>query len=106
MKLRLNRNRQIYIPNCIRKELNLEVGHLINIILDGEIIVLTNKNEYENENKCIFGENGTIYIPTEIRRLSNINSEAIFRVNIDKKGKRINLIPEIKGRLMINYRDN
>ncbi|MCM3654180.1 AbrB/MazE/SpoVT family DNA-binding domain-containing protein [Metabacillus litoralis] len=97
MKLKLSRNGQIYIPNCIRKELNLEVGHLISIILDGEIIVLTNKDEDENENKCIFSENGTVHIPTEIRRLSNIKSEAFFRLILDKKEKRINLIPEIKG---------
>jgi bifunctional DNA-binding transcriptional regulator/antitoxin component of YhaV-PrlF toxin-antitoxin module len=96
MKLRLSKTGQIYIPRCIRKEIDLEVGNFINIVLDGEKIILTNK-DYEKENKCVISENGTIHIPTEIRRLSNIKSEAFFRVILDKKEKQINLIPEIKG---------
>jgi AbrB family looped-hinge helix DNA binding protein len=44
MKLRLSKTGQIYIPSCIRKEIDLEVGNLINIVLDGEKIILTNKD--------------------------------------------------------------
>lgn len=96
LKLRISKNGQIYIPSCIRKELDLEVGNFINIVLDGEKIILANK-DYEKENKCVISENGTVHIPTEIRRLSNIKSEAFFSVLLDKKEKRINLIPGIQG---------
>jgi AbrB family looped-hinge helix DNA binding protein len=97
MKLRLNKNGQIYIPNSIRKEIGIEVGNLIHIILDGKKIILTIQDGYEKENKSIFSENGTIHIPIEIRKLSNINPEALFRVVLDNKEKRIKLIPEIRG---------
>ena len=49
---------QIYIPTWIRKEIGFKLGDLINIILDGEKIILSNKVGYEKENKCVFGQNG------------------------------------------------
>jgi bifunctional DNA-binding transcriptional regulator/antitoxin component of YhaV-PrlF toxin-antitoxin module len=94
--MRLSKTGKIHIPISVRKEIDLEIGDLINIILDGERIVLTSKEGYEKENKCLISENGTIHIPTEIRRLSNISFGAVFRVLLDNKEKRITLIPDIE----------
>ncbi len=96
----LKNNGQIHIPKSFRKIIDLEVGDCIKIFLDGKTIVLTNKEGYEKENKCTFSQKGTVYIPKEIRNLSSINSEAIFTISLDEKEKRINLIPDLKKRVM------
>jgi AbrB family looped-hinge helix DNA binding protein len=96
-KLQLKKTGQIYIPKSFRKVIDLNVGDYINIFLDGKKIVLTNKEDYDKENKCIFSEKGTVHIPTEIRRLSRINPEEVFTVTLDEKEKRIILIPELTG---------
>ncbi|MGM0876819.1 MAG: AbrB/MazE/SpoVT family DNA-binding domain-containing protein [Bacillota bacterium] len=93
-KLKLTKTGQIYIPNCIRSEIDLACGDYIYIYIDGKKIVLTNKEGYEKENRSVFSENGTVHIPTEIRRLLNINSEAVFSVTLNKREMQINLIPD------------
>ena len=93
-KVKLRKNGQIYIPRTVTKILNIKVGDFINIFLDGKKIVLTSKEGFEHENKSTYGQSGTVHIPTEIRRLSNINSDTAFTITIDEKEKRICLIPD------------
>lgn len=93
-KLKLTKSGQVYIPNYIRSEINLEPGDIINIFLEGKEIVMTNKEGVDNENQCVFSQNGTVHIPREIRRLCNINSEAFFRVTLNKEEQKFYLIPD------------
>ncbi|MFC0274855.1 AbrB/MazE/SpoVT family DNA-binding domain-containing protein [Metabacillus herbersteinensis] len=95
-KLRLGKTGQIYIPTRIRKEIDFELGDLINIILDGENLILSNKDGYEEENKCVISQGGFVHIPTEIRRFSNFSEEDVFKVILDKKEKQLNLILDVK----------
>ena len=94
-KVKLRKTGQIYLPKTITKILNINMGDLINIFLDGKKIVLTSKEGFEKENKCTYSQSGTVHIPTEIRRLSNINSDTAFTITIDEKEKRICLIPDL-----------
>lgn len=96
-KVKLKKNGQLYIPKTLTKILNIEVGDIINIFIDGKKIVLTSKAGFEKENKCTYNQKGTIHIPAEIRRLSNIDTEAVFTITIDEKEKRVCLIPDITG---------
>lgn len=96
-KLRLTKTGQVYIPNCIRSEINLKPGDVINIFLEDKEIVMTNKEGYEYENQCVFSKNGTVHIPREIRRLCYINSEAVFSVTLNKEEQKFNLIPDYTG---------
>lgn len=94
-KLRLGKTGQIYIPTLIREEIDFKIGDLINIILEGEKIILSNKAGYEEENKCVINQNGSVHIPSEIRRFSKIGTVAVFKATIDKQEKELNLIPEV-----------
>ncbi|MBO1511310.1 AbrB/MazE/SpoVT family DNA-binding domain-containing protein [Metabacillus bambusae] len=96
-KLTLTKTGQVYIPSCIRNEINLEPGDIINIFLEDKEIVMTNREEYIIENQCVFSQNGTVHIPIEIRRLCNIDSEAIFRFTLNKEEQKISLIYDSKG---------
>jgi AbrB family looped-hinge helix DNA binding protein len=93
--VKLKKTGQIYIPKSLRKVIDLKVGDFIKIFLDGKKIVLTNNAGHEKENKCTFNQKGTVHIPSEIRRLGGINSEAVFTIILDEKEKRINLIPDL-----------
>lgn len=96
-KVKLRKNGQLYIPKTITKKLKIDVGDIIYIFIDGKNIVLTNREGFEKENKCIYNQKGTIHIPVEIRRLNNIDSEAVFTITIDEKEKRVYLIPDLPG---------
>lgn len=91
----LKKSGQIYIPKSLREVINLKIGDYINVFLDGKQIVLTNKEGYDKENKCTFNQKGTVHIPTEIRRISKINSETVFKITLDEKEKRIYLLPDL-----------
>jgi bifunctional DNA-binding transcriptional regulator/antitoxin component of YhaV-PrlF toxin-antitoxin module len=93
-KIKLRKTGQIYLSKNITKILNIKVGDFIIIYLDGIKIVLTSKEGFEHENKCTYSQSGTVHIPTEIRRLSNINSDTFFSVTINEKEKQICLIPD------------
>lgn len=94
-KVKLRKNGQLYIPKTLTKILNIEVGDIINIFIDGKKIVLTSKAGFEKENKSTYNRNGTIHIPVEIRKLSNIEADANFTITIDEKEKRVCLIPDV-----------
>jgi bifunctional DNA-binding transcriptional regulator/antitoxin component of YhaV-PrlF toxin-antitoxin module len=96
-KVKLRKNGQLYIPRTLTKILNINVGNTIYIFMDGKNIVLTSKAGFEKENKCTYNQKGTIHIPAEIRRLSNIVSEAVFTITIDEKENRVYLIPDLSG---------
>lgn len=96
-KVKLRKNGQLYIPRTLTKILKIDVGNIIYIFMDGKNIVLTSKAGFEKENKCTYNQKGTIHIPAEIRRLSNIDSEAVFTITIDEKEKRVYLIPDLTG---------
>jgi AbrB family looped-hinge helix DNA binding protein len=96
-KVKLRKNGQLYIPKTLTKKLNIEVGDIIYIFIDGKNIVLTSKAGFEKENKCTYNQKGTIHIPAEIRRLSNIDTEADFTITIDEKEKQVYLIPDLSG---------
>jgi AbrB family looped-hinge helix DNA binding protein len=91
----LKKSGQIYIPNAVRKVIDLKMGDSIKIFLDGKKIVLTNKEGLDNENKCTLTQKGTVHIPTEIRRLKRINSETVFTISLDEEEKHINLILDL-----------
>jgi AbrB family looped-hinge helix DNA binding protein len=93
----LKKSGQIYIPNAVRKVIDLKIGDYINIFLDGKKIVLTNKEGFDKENKSTLSQKGTVHIPTEIRRLKRINPESVFTISLDEKEQRINLIPDLTG---------
>lgn len=93
-KIKLRKTGQLYIPKTLTKILDIEVGDIINVFIDGNKIVLTTKAGFEKENKCIYNQKGTIHIPAEIRRLSNIDSDAVFSITIDENEKRICLITD------------
>lgn len=93
-KLKLTKTGQVYIPNYIRSEINIEPGDIINIFLEGKEIVMTNKKGFDNENQCVFSQNGTVHIPREIRKLCNIDSEVVFRVTINKEEQKFILNPD------------
>lgn len=92
-KVKLRKTGQMYIPKTLTKILNIDVGDIINIFIDGKNIVLTSKAGFENENRCTYNQKGTIHIPAEIRRLSNIETDTVFTITIDEKENRICLIP-------------
>jgi bifunctional DNA-binding transcriptional regulator/antitoxin component of YhaV-PrlF toxin-antitoxin module len=94
-KVKLRKNGQLYIPRTLTKILKIDVGNIIYIFMDGKNIVLTSKAGFEKENKCTYNQKGTIHIPAEIRRLSNIDSEAVFTITFDEKEKRVYLIPDL-----------
>jgi AbrB family looped-hinge helix DNA binding protein len=96
-KVKLSKTGQLYIPKALTNILNIEVGDIINIFLDGKKIILTRKAGLGKENKCTYNQKGTIYIPAEIRRLCNIDSEAVFTITIEEKEKRVCLIPVLTG---------
>ncbi|MDQ1002067.1 bifunctional DNA-binding transcriptional regulator/antitoxin component of YhaV-PrlF toxin-antitoxin module [Neobacillus niacini] len=96
-KVKLRKTGQLYIPKTLTKILNIDVGDIIYIFMDGKNIVLTSKAGFEKENKCTYNQKGTIHIPAEIRRLSNIDSDTIFTITIDEKEKRVYLIPDLPG---------
>ena len=96
-KVKLRKSGELYIPKNLTKILNIEVGDRLNIFLEGKKIVLTSKAGFDKENKCTYNQKGTIHIPAEIRRLSNIDSEAVFTITIDEKEKRVYLIPDLLG---------
>lgn len=58
---------------------------------------MTNREQNIIENQCVYSQNGTVHIPIEIRRLCNIESEAVFRFTLNKEEKKISLIPDSKG---------
>lgn len=92
----LKKSGQIYFSKSLRKELDFKIGDYIYVFMDGEQIVLTKREEYDKENKCTFNQNGTLHIPTEIRKLSGINSDIVLTIMVDEKKNRINLIPDSK----------
>ncbi|WP_342431123.1 AbrB/MazE/SpoVT family DNA-binding domain-containing protein [Neobacillus sp. FSL H8-0543] len=96
-KVKLRKTGQLYIPKTLTKILDIEVGDIINVFIDGNKIVLTTKAGFEKENKCTYNQKGTIHIPAEIRRLSNIDTDSVFTITIDEKEKRLCLIPNLTG---------
>jgi AbrB family looped-hinge helix DNA binding protein len=94
-KITLKKSGQIYIPNAVRKVIDLKIGDTINIFLEGKKIVLTTKEGFNKENKCTLSQKGSVHIPTEIRRLKRLNSETVFTISLDEKEQRINLIPDL-----------
>ncbi|MFJ5761925.1 AbrB/MazE/SpoVT family DNA-binding domain-containing protein [Neobacillus sp. NPDC093182] len=96
-KVKLRKTGELYIPKTLTKILNIKVGDMINIFIDGEKIVLTSKAGFEKENKCTYNQKGTIHIPAEIRRLNKINTDVVFTFTIDEKEKRVSLIPDLTG---------
>lgn len=96
-KVKLRKTGQLYIPKTLTKILDIEVGDIINVFIDGNKIVLTTKVGFEKENKCTYNQKGTIHIPAEIRRLSNIDTDSVFTITIDEKEKRLCLIPDLTG---------
>jgi bifunctional DNA-binding transcriptional regulator/antitoxin component of YhaV-PrlF toxin-antitoxin module len=96
-KVKLRKTGELYIPKTLTKILNIEVGDMIKIFIDGKKIVLTSKTGFEKENKCTYNQKGTIHIPAEIRRLSNIDTDTVFTITIDEKEKRVCLIPDLTG---------
>ncbi|MBY0149472.1 AbrB/MazE/SpoVT family DNA-binding domain-containing protein [Neobacillus niacini] len=96
-KVKLKKSGELYIPKNLTKILNIEVGDRLNIFLEGKKIVLTSKAGFEKENKCTYNQKGTIHIPAEIRKLSNINTNAVFTITIDEKEKRVCLMPDLTG---------
>lgn len=93
-KVKLRKTGELYIPKSLIKILNIEVGDRINIFIEGKKIVLTSKAGFENENKCTYNQKGTIHIPAEIRRISNIDTDVFFSITIDEKEKQVCLIPD------------
>ncbi|MEH7273918.1 AbrB/MazE/SpoVT family DNA-binding domain-containing protein, partial [Neobacillus vireti] len=61
-KVKLRKTGQIYLPKTVAKILNIKVGDFINIFLDGKKIVLTSREGFEQENKCIYSRSGTVHI--------------------------------------------
>jgi bifunctional DNA-binding transcriptional regulator/antitoxin component of YhaV-PrlF toxin-antitoxin module len=55
MQLTLTRAGQVYLPNCIRKELTIEPGDNIYNFVDNKAIILA-KEACEKENQCILNE--------------------------------------------------
>jgi bifunctional DNA-binding transcriptional regulator/antitoxin component of YhaV-PrlF toxin-antitoxin module len=96
-KVKIRKSGELYIPKNLTRILNIEVGDRLNIFLEGKKIVLTSKAGYETENKCTYNQKGTIHIPIEIRRLSNIITNAVFTITIDEKEKRVCLMPDLTG---------
>lgn len=88
MQLTLTKSGQVYLPNCIRKELNLEPGNNIYIFVDNQAIILA-KEACEKENQCILSNRGTLHIPVEIRRICKITSALKFNVILNIEDKRI-----------------
>ncbi|MCM3411393.1 AbrB/MazE/SpoVT family DNA-binding domain-containing protein [Metabacillus litoralis] len=88
MQLTLTKSGQVYLPNCIRKELNLEPGDNIYIFVDNKAIILA-KEACEKENQCILSNRGTLHIPVEIRRICKITSALKFNVILNIEDKRI-----------------
>ncbi|MFD2216159.1 AbrB/MazE/SpoVT family DNA-binding domain-containing protein [Metabacillus endolithicus] len=88
MQLTLTKSGQVYLPNCIRKELNLEAGDNIYIFVDNKAIILA-KEACEKENQCILSNRGTLHIPVEIRRICKITSALKFNVIRNIEDKRI-----------------
>jgi bifunctional DNA-binding transcriptional regulator/antitoxin component of YhaV-PrlF toxin-antitoxin module len=96
-KVKLSKTGELYIPKTLIKILNIEVGDRLNIFIEGKKIVLTSKAGFENENKCTYNQKGTIHIPAEIRRISNIDTDVVFTITIDEKEKQVCLIPDLTG---------
>lgn len=96
-KVKLKKTGELYIPKSLIKILNIEVGDRINIFIEGKKIVLTSKAGFENENKCTYNQKGTIHIPAEIRRISNIDTDVVFSITIDEREKQVCLIPDLTG---------
>ncbi|MEH7492051.1 AbrB/MazE/SpoVT family DNA-binding domain-containing protein [Neobacillus niacini] len=94
-KVKLSKTGEMYIPKTLSKILNIEVGDRLNIFIEGKKIVLTSKEGFENENKCTYNQKGTIHIPAEIRRISNIDTDVVFTITIDEKENQVCLIPDI-----------
>ncbi|PMC40201.1 hypothetical protein CJ195_00350 [Bacillus sp. UMB0899] len=88
MQLKLTKSGQVYLPNCIRKDINLEPGDNIYIFLDNKEIILA-KEACEKENQCILSNRGTLHIPVEIRRICKITSAMKFNAIINKEDRRI-----------------
>lgn len=88
MQLKLTKSGQVYLPNCIRKDLNLVPGDNIYIFMDNKAIILA-KEACEKENQCILSNRGTLHIPVELRRICNITSAMKFNAIINKEGRRI-----------------
>lgn len=88
MQLTLTKSGQVYLPNCIRKELNLEPGDNIYIFVDNKAIILA-QEACEKENQCILSNRGTLHIPVEIRRICKITSAMKFNLILIKEDRRI-----------------
>ncbi|TXC89798.1 AbrB/MazE/SpoVT family DNA-binding domain-containing protein [Metabacillus litoralis] len=86
MQITLTKLGQVYLPNYIRKELNLEPGDNIYIFVDNKAIILA-KEACEKENQCILSNRGTLHIPVEIRRICKITSAMKFNaiLNIEDR---------------------
>ncbi|MEC1524569.1 AbrB/MazE/SpoVT family DNA-binding domain-containing protein [Neobacillus niacini] len=96
-KVKLRKTGELYIPKTLINILNIEAGDRINIFIDGKNIVLTSKEGFEKENKCTYNQKGTIHIPAEIRRFSNIETDTVFTIKFDEKEERVYLIPDLSG---------
>ncbi len=57
MELKLTKSGQIYLPNCIRNDLNLEPGDSIYIYMEIQKIILA-KNSCEKENQWLIKPQG------------------------------------------------
>ncbi|PGT86461.1 AbrB/MazE/SpoVT family DNA-binding domain-containing protein [Bacillus sp. AFS040349] len=88
MQLKLTKSGQVYLPNCIRKDINLEPGDNIYIFVDNKAIILA-KEACEKENQCILSNRGTLHIPVEIRRICKITTSMKFNAILNIEDRRI-----------------
>ena len=88
MQLKLTKSGQVYLPNCIRKDLNLEPGDNVYIFIENKEIILA-KEACEKENQCLLSHRGTLHIPIEIRRICDIKSAIMFNAIINLENRRI-----------------
>ncbi|MDQ0230267.1 bifunctional DNA-binding transcriptional regulator/antitoxin component of YhaV-PrlF toxin-antitoxin module [Metabacillus malikii] len=93
-QLRLNKSGQIYLPNFIRNKMKLVPGDNLFIYRENQDIILS-KEGCLTENQCILSSNGTLHIPNEIRKMTNIKSSVVFNVSVQENEYKLILSPKM-----------
>lgn len=86
---------RVTIPAKVRKKLSIEEGNPVSIFVRDNIICISKLDRDEILNQCLVSTNGSIQIPSEIRRLLKIKYPSEFVVEINKQFKEVFLIPVI-----------
>ncbi|MDX8362484.1 MULTISPECIES: hypothetical protein [Bacillaceae] len=84
----------VTIPKKLRDFCNMEPGQVVDVYYSDMWIEITSNRRNESlENQVVVGSRGSIYIPKEIRKFTNINESTKFKICINENLKSIKLIP-------------